>query len=511
MSRYLSKLLALILLPITIILSGCNSDGVFSNKDEEETLPPNEAVITHIVVTPPFVNVALEQKAQLTVTAYYSDSSSSNITQNVEWHSNNPEITSIDDNGLLTGMTSGEAVLIAMLNELESNEVNVNVTDASLVSLELTADVASIALSQRAQLKVIASYSDRSSFDVTEYVTWHSSAMNIAPVDAQGQILGTDVGTTTITAALASVDGSAINGVVSNSLEMAVTNAFVTAVEITSTNDIAFFPVGYERNILATAYYNNGTSADVTSEADWHSSDEAVLAFAYPNTGRVKAFGTGAAAIHATYMDITSDEITFNISEMIIQQITVFSNTNGGDVEVDTSGMKLPIGRTAEFMAQAYYSDGTRYDLSSGISWLSNAAIATVSPEGLLTAVEVGHTAVMGSIHHNGVHYTSAPYSVEVTPLRLDYMTLFPDDLSMNVSEPVNLANRVTISVYYTNGTNENTDSNSNLYDDITWQVVDPTIATVTENGIVEGLTTGNTSVMISYQDVQAELFITVN
>ncbi|WP_318438006.1 Ig-like domain-containing protein, partial [Photobacterium leiognathi] len=68
----------------------------------------------------------------------YSDGSTSPLTNKITWHSSAMEIAHIDDKGILTGVSIGTVDVKASYEGIESNIINVRITDAILTSMNIS-------------------------------------------------------------------------------------------------------------------------------------------------------------------------------------------------------------------------------------------------------------------------------------------------------------------------------------------------------------------------------------
>ncbi|WP_305418197.1 Ig-like domain-containing protein [Photobacterium leiognathi] len=65
--------------------------------------------------------------------------STSPLTNKVTWHSSAIDIAQIDDKGILTGVSIGNADVKASYEGIESNIINVSITEAILTSITISA------------------------------------------------------------------------------------------------------------------------------------------------------------------------------------------------------------------------------------------------------------------------------------------------------------------------------------------------------------------------------------
>ncbi|WP_318479886.1 Ig-like domain-containing protein, partial [Photobacterium leiognathi] len=134
----------------------------------------------------------------------YSDGSTSLLTNKVTWHSSAVDIAQIDDKGILTGVAIGTADVKASYEGIESNIINVRITDAILSSITISVKSlspdASIYSGGQLSLAAEGIYSDGSTSPLTNKVMWHSSAVDIAHIDDKGILTGVAIGTVDVKA-----------------------------------------------------------------------------------------------------------------------------------------------------------------------------------------------------------------------------------------------------------------------------------------------------------------------
>jgi hypothetical protein len=133
---------------------------------------------------------------------------------------------------------------------------------------------------------------------------------------------------------------------------------------------------GSTSQFSATASLADGTGQNVTGNATWQSSNAAVATVSAG--GLVTAVGPGTARITATYQGKVG-------SFGVLVQMTIAS--------LDVSGVTslTAVGSASQLTATASLDGGSTQNVTAGAAWqTSNAAVATVSTSGLITAVSAG-------------------------------------------------------------------------------------------------------------------------
>jgi len=105
--------------------------GVLSNPAALTVTAPKPTVQT-IVVEPGNATLSIGGTQQLTATAYYSDGSSKEATNEATWESSDKSVATIDNTGLATGVDVGNAQITASLEEVSSDPVLVSVVPVSV-------------------------------------------------------------------------------------------------------------------------------------------------------------------------------------------------------------------------------------------------------------------------------------------------------------------------------------------------------------------------------------------
>ncbi|HYO55474.1 Ig-like domain-containing protein, partial [Archangium sp.] len=123
-----------------------------------------------------------------------------------QWASSAPQVASVepqpDGTVKVTALQPGSAIITVNADEA-SGEATLEVTDARLLSLQVSPTIASVPVGITQQFTAQGSYSDGTTVDVTSSATWTTSNTAIATVSSTG--LGTGVaagGPVTLTATL---------------------------------------------------------------------------------------------------------------------------------------------------------------------------------------------------------------------------------------------------------------------------------------------------------------------
>lgn len=447
--------IALFLLTLTMV--GCGGGG-------SDSTPAK--ILTSIAITPTTVSIASGLTVPFMATGTYSDASTDDITSQVAWTSANTGIASINSTtGIATGVAVGSATVTAALGSITSPAADLTITAAVLTGISITPTTASTAKGIPVAYVATGTYSDSSTGNITNTVTWVSSNAAVASVNAAGIAASLTQGTTNVTAVL--------SGITSNSATLTVTAPALTAIAITPS--AATIAQGISSSFTATGSYTDSTTANITNQVTWTSSNVGVATI-NSATGASSGIATGVAVgnsnVTASLNGITSPAATLTVTAAVMTSISVTPAT-----------VSIAKGLPVTFTATASYSDGSSGNVSGSVTWSSsNTAVATVSASGIASSLSQGTTTVSAS--GNGVVSNGA--TLTITPAALTSISITP-----------NAASIVKRSTLGFTATGTYTDASSaNISNQVTWSSSDVSVATISNAGVASGLTTG--SVVIS-------------
>uniref|UniRef100_UPI000AEA2639 Ig-like domain-containing protein n=1 Tax=Aliivibrio fischeri TaxID=668 RepID=UPI000AEA2639 len=172
-------------------------DGVVSN---EGSLAVTAAVVERIQISPAVVSLAKGNRQQYIALGFYSDNTSRDISSEVSWRSSATAVATISEQGMAVGVDVGETIISAIVNGVVSNEGSLAVTAAVIERIQISPAAASLAKGNRQQYTALGFYSDDTSRDISNEVSWRSSATAVATISEQSMAVGVDVGETIISA-----------------------------------------------------------------------------------------------------------------------------------------------------------------------------------------------------------------------------------------------------------------------------------------------------------------------
>src|SRR5262249_45450536 len=200
----------------------------------------------------------------------FSDGTTDDCTNQGSWTSGNNAIAQVSDapgaKGVVTALSIGNTSIIVTLNGVQGSAA-VTETAATLTSITITDPT--IAKGTTVRLTATGNFSDGSTEDLTNQVSWTSANNAIAQVSDAAETRGVGtalgIGSTSITATLNGVQGSA-----------AVTVTTATLTSITITPPVDSIAKGTAAQLFATCNFSDGTTEDCTKEVGWTSANNAI-------------------------------------------------------------------------------------------------------------------------------------------------------------------------------------------------------------------------------------------
>ena len=212
-----------------------------------------------IAVTPINPSIAANKSVQLTATGTYSDGSTQNITSLSIWSSSNTAVATVGANtGLITtasaaiaGQTAIITVTSGSLNA--TTTVTIAASAGTLQSIAVTPLNPNVALNGTVQLTATGTYSDATTKDITNTVTWSSGSPTVATVGASTGLVSSAAGATTGQTAII----TATSGAVTATVTVTITTATLPTFDIAAVSDPLVLQQWGLRNTAQTGYADN--------------------------------------------------------------------------------------------------------------------------------------------------------------------------------------------------------------------------------------------------------------
>jgi hypothetical protein len=288
--RIINYCFAAIFILLSLAVLGCSPKSKLSS-------------ITIVSARPEIFQLGTTQ--QFKATGIYSDNSTRDITADVTWKSSNSAIATISNGGLVTAVTLGSTQITATLSGITSAAAPLPVVTIKAVTIEQKSPLKLLVKSTQ-QFTAMATFSDNSQEDATLTSKWASSAPSVATISATGSATGNSAGSTNITATLFGVTSAPLNMMVSNPS----TSPMISSIAV-SRGVVTNLTTGSTQQFSAIAISTDGSTATITSQATWASSDQSVATIS--PTGVVTGIAPGQTDITAFYEGVTSTAINITV------------------------------------------------------------------------------------------------------------------------------------------------------------------------------------------------------
>ena len=458
---------------LDLVVGGYNSSGYLASAElyEAGTLtPPN---LVSIALSPSNPTVPFDTGQQLIATGTFSDGSTEQLAS-VTWNSSNTAAVSITDDvsnmgaAYALGALGGTATVSACAGSV-CGSTTVTVGPPALVSIAVTPANGTIPEGETLPFQAKGTYSDGSKKNLTSSATWSSSDPYVAMITAGGMASGWAMGTTSISATVGSVTGTA---------NLTVIPAAVVRLNITPAT--LFMSVGSSVQLQAIATLSDGSTRGMNANVAWSLQGAGVATVS--SAGVVTADQVGAATILAQTSGFTASA---SLSVVPISALNIVPAT-----------LSLAPGTSSQLQAIATLSDGTTQNLTAFLAWSSTQpGIASVSSGGLVTALQVGSTTILAG--GNGI-----TGSVSLTVAAPTALNIVPSPLSMVLGSSSQLQAIATLS----DGTTENLTGTGT----VGWSSAEPGIASVNSGGLATANQVGSTTILAEASGVTGSVSVTV-
>ncbi len=428
------------------------------------------AKLISLSITPSTTTLPLGKGTQLIATGRFTDNSSHDISGSVTWVSSNPTVAAVAQDGQLKSNAVGAATVSAIQGTIASS-ANVTISAAALAAIVISTDSTLLAVGRKAQLKAQGTFTDGTSREITNAVTWSSSSPNVVAISPGGVAQAKSVGTASV---------SAVLGPVSSAQALTATGAALNAITVNSPQSL--LPLGTTTRLTATGTYSDGTAQDLTSSVQWSSSSQNVVAISPGGVAQAKSVGT--ASVSAALGPVSGAQV-LAVTAAALNIISVSSPQS-----------LLPAGTTTQLTATGTYSDGTAQDLTASVQWWSSSQqIVAVSGAGVASAIAIGSAKVVAS--SGGV---SGSTLLAVSPAALVSVNVSPQQSLI----PIGHKQQLSAIGSFTDGTTYDLTSYVN------WNSDNVQVAAVDAHGMAFAANVGSANVQASYQAVVGTAVVTV-
>ena len=274
------------------------------------------------------------------------------------WSSNNEDVATVDENGVVTGVHGGTATIVVRESDGRSVSTRVTVESDEILIDNITIADKIIAIDEQVTLKPIITPENGLSI-----LKWESNKESIATVDENGVVTGISEGEATITVTTHNNKKA--------TAKIKVDGSLPSSIKIT--NCTGGISIGTPLT-LGTEL----SPSDAKSTITWTSSNSSI---ATVSGGKVNAKSTGKVKITATTKNGKSASCTLTAKAMGVSAISV-----------SPSSVSLDQGATRKITVSFNPSNAKNY---YKVTWsTANSKIATVNSNGEVKGVNPGTTTI---------------------------------------------------------------------------------------------------------------------
>ena len=404
-------------------------------------------------------NVSMDEGETKQLTATITPSYA---TEKITWTSSNDEVATVSSNGLVKGVSEGTAVITANCGSV-SAKCTFKITKVIVNASKITLSTSNLNLEVGTSQLLTALVEPSNTTDPT--VKWTSSNDAVATVTSNGLVYAISPGSAIITAQCGSVKAIC---------NVTVPAPYIPATRLSLNMSSMELKVGATAQLTATVEPANATDKTII----WTSADPSIATVS--ENGLIKCIDAGSTVITATCGNLTA-ECSITVSYPII---------NPSKITLNESSLSLYIG--SEWQLTAVVEPINTTDKT--VKWTSsNDEVVYVSQSGLVTGLGIGNATVTAQC---GTVSATCDVSVSEAPIYPAMISLNLESLELSIGSKEQLLATVEP---------ENTTDKT-----ILWSSSDDAVATVSETGLVWGVSEGTAIIKAECQTVSALCQVTV-
>ena len=302
-------------------------------------------------------------------------------------------------------------------------------------------------------------------------IIWTSNNENVATV-ANGVITGMAEGTATIT--VTTEDGNFTDTCIVTVEKVEGVQETIIVTGVTLDKKTVILKEGETTSLVATVLPENATNKNIT----WTSNNESV---ATVTNGIITGIAKGLATITVT----TEDGNFTDTCIVSVEKVEVVPETIAvTGVTLDKEIVTLKEGETTNLVATVLPENAT----NKNITWTSSNENVAIVANGVITGIAEGvATITVTTTEGDFIDNCTVTVEKEVLTVKVTEIELNKTELNMQIGNKTNLV----ATIKPTNATNKN----------VIWTSSNTEVAIISENGIIEALKQGKTTITVQTQD----------
>ncbi|GAA4712457.1 cadherin repeat domain-containing protein [Brevibacillus fulvus] len=413
----------------------------------------------------------IKPKRTVTFQIYYvSGEKRINITKDKDTsYQTEDDLVTVRSGQIRAGAKEGEETITA---SYKGEELTLSVTVSSVTVKKLRPSTKETVLEEGDEraYRVEATYSDKSSDDVTKLAEWSSSNPDVLEVNEEGEVIAKQSGTAVITVRYGGKK-AAIRALVVKEAKPKKLDAERSSLQLKPDE---------EEQVAVNAVYEKGYEEEIAAEAEWESEDAQIVSV---SKGEFTAKSPGRTKVSARYK---GREITFTVT---VAKPAVKS------LQASEKQMVLEEDDERQLHVKAAFADHSSEEVTAEADWSSSDEdVVEVSEAGEVTAKK------------NGEAVVTAEYEGERAEIEILVVgDKAPAELQVDRSIQLAIDESETVQVL--------ADYKRGYELDVTkqaeWRSADETIATV-RKGKIEAIAEGETEITVSYRGLTETIKVKV-
>ncbi len=431
--------------PVTITAT---SEGKSGTASVTVTAP---VAVASVVVNPPSTAINVGATTQLTASTL--DANAAPLTGRViVWSTSNATIANVSQTGLVTAIASGGPVTITATSEGKSGAASITVNPIPVAIVTISPPASNIFVGATAQLTATTRAADGTTL-TGRAVTWSTGSATLASVSQTGLVTGlASGGPITITATSEGVSGTATIGVQIVPIASVVVSPPNSTIANGTTIPLTATALDANSNVLTGRFFA------------WNSSAPAIASVSTAGVVTANSLG-GPVTITAT-----------SAGKSGTATITVTGPLPVATVSVTPPTASVIVGATSQLTATTLAGDGSTLT-GRAVAWTtSNAALASVSQTGLVTANAPGGPVTITATSEG----KSGTAAITVTPVPVASVVVTPPTTSLSAGNVILL----TATTLAGNGSTLTGRT-------VTWTTSNAGVASVSQTGLVSAVAQG--------------------
>lgn len=385
----------------------------------------------------------------------------------VTWESSNPLIASIDNLGLLTGLSAG-LVTITAKSESRSASVGVTVLPVPVATVQLSPALDTVVVGQTTQLTAVARDSIGAPL-VDRVISWSSSSSTTASVSASGLVIGNAAGVVTITGSAEGKSGTARIVVLARPVGAVIVSPAQIAINSGQTLRLTVLITDANGTLL--------TNRPIT----YQSANTSIATVA--GDGTVTGVNAGTTSITVT------SELKVGRADIEVTASPVAT------VRINTPSAEMAIGATQKLSVTLLDAAGNTLP-ARPITWRSGApTVATIAADGTVTAISAGTVVLFATVDGK-----LASTTLDVRAITVTSVAIAPPTANMYVGDALDLGAQLRDAAGAVVAGKA-----------VVWSSSDDKVAVVSSAGRVRALSVGAVLITASVDGVQGSSAITTS